>query len=324
MITKKNCVAILLAMVLTACYEKPNISEIEAKIEAKAEQKKPDQQSSPTDALKAFDKTLSAGVKDFTAKDVKFDTYVYSYELPEAMKQVCQFEVKNTDEDMVEQIDICTQVDIALVKVEPKWIEQVINKAITNDDGVKLLKFKQTLDEFVGEHLMVIEEFRQIAQDNNEEFSSAPIYAWHTKPRMLPAFNNIAQFAINSDFYTGGAHSTPNEQYLIFDMDLQSQIQLGDIIVKDKDGDLFDLAQQFFKDYLKTELELKTEREIKDYEESWAFILPENFYFHEKGLVFVYQPYEIGSYAQGFIELTLPYENLTGIIRERYLPKQPL
>lgn len=310
----------MIIFLLTACHEKPSISEIEAKIEAKSEQKKPDQ-SSPTDALKALDQTLSVGNKITNAKDIKFDTDAYAHDLPETMKQACHFDNKKTDKETGEVIDFCTEIDIYLAKIEPKWIEQVVNKSITDDDGAKLMKFKQTLDEFVDEHLMYIKELQEDAKENNEEFTQAPMYAWSKKPELLPTFNNLAQVVVYSDIYMGGAHGMQNAEYLIFDMDLESQIRLHDVVKKNKESEFFELAHKAFKHYLKTELELKSAREIKEYEETWAFALPENFYFGDSGLKLIYQPYEMGAYAQGFIELTLPYDGqLSDMVKQQYLP----
>ncbi|PNK61353.1 RsiV family protein [Psychrobacter sp. FDAARGOS_221] len=50
-----------------------------------------------------------------------------------------------------------------------------------------------------------------------------------------------------------------------------------------------------------------------------ALSISDEFYFGEEGLVLVYQPYELGSFAQGFIELTIPYAMLEGVLRPEYL-----
>lgn len=314
--------SVLTAITLSACQEKPDL----AKIEEKLEQKKPAENSVanqvlPTDALKAIDQTLSGANQVGSAKEVKFSTVPYVYELPKAMQEACSFENPPVDENGEKQ-DFCTQINIELVKVEPVWIEQVVNKSITNDDSPKLLKFKQTVDGFVEEHLALINEVKESAKENGEEFSYAPSYHWAEKPELLPSFNNVAQIVIHSETYTGGAHGIHGSSYLIFDMDLQSQIALNDVLQKDKSGDFYDLAYAAFKDYLKTEVELKTTKEIKEYESTWEFELSENFYFSKKGIVLSYAPYHIGSFAQGTIELTVPYDKLADVIKAQYLPQE--
>ena len=45
------------------------------------------------------------------------------------------------------------------------------------------------------------------------------------------------------------------------------------------------------------------------------FFLPANIGMSKKGLIFYYNPYEIAAYALGPIEVTVPYEQLNGILR---------
>lgn len=320
LMAKKLTIAILAVMVLGACQEKPDLEKIEQKIEQKkAQDNNNTKQVLPTDALKVIDQTLSGANNPVDAKDIKFSTVPYHYELPSDIKKACQFDNPPVDENGEKQ-DFCTQIDITLVKIEPLWLEQTVNKHITNDDSPKLLKFKQTLDEFVAEHLALINDAKAMAKENDEEFLYAPSYLWSEKPELLPTFNNVAQIVVHSETYTGGAHGIYGSSYLIFDMDLQSQIALSDVIKTDKSGDFYDLAYTAFKEYLKKELELKSPKEIKEYESTWAFELSENFYFDKDGIVLSYVPYQMGSFAQGTIELTVPYDKLGEIIKPQYLP----
>lgn len=320
LIGKRLTIAVLAIMVLSACQEKPDLEKIEQKIEQK-QNKEPTnaKQVLPTDALKAIDQTLSGANKAVDAKDIKFSTVAYTYELPETIKQACRFNNPPVDENG-ETHDFCTKIDIHLAKIEPLWMEQAVNKSITDDDSPKLLKFKQMLDEFAHEHLTLINDSKEIAKENGEEFVYAPSYLWSEKPELLPTFNNVAQIVVHSETYTGGAHGIYGSHYLIFDMDLQSQIALSDVIKTDKSSEFYDLAYTAFKEYLKKELELKSPKKIKEYESTWAFELSENFYFDKHGVVLSYVPYQMGSFAQGTIELTVPYDKLGEIIKPQYLP----
>lgn len=44
----------------------------------------------------------------------------------------------------------------------------------------------------------------------------------------------------------------------------------------------------------------------------------EYFYFTDKGLVVFYPPYELSYYSRGFVEFTIPYENLYGYLNPEY------
>ena len=40
-----------------------------------------------------------------------------------------------------------------------------------------------------------------------------------------------------------------------------------------------------------------------------------NFYITEKGITYIYQRYEVGSYAMGIIEVTVPWSEIQDILR---------
>lgn len=48
----------------------------------------------------------------------------------------------------------------------------------------------------------------------------------------------------------------------------------------------------------------------------------ENWYLSSKGLCFVYPQYEIAPYSSGIITAVIPYENLTGILKDAYFPAE--
>lgn len=45
----------------------------------------------------------------------------------------------------------------------------------------------------------------------------------------------------------------------------------------------------------------------------------ENFYFGNKGIVFIYNPYEIAPYSDGIIKITIPYEKVMSLVAPQYL-----
>ena len=49
--------------------------------------------------------------------------------------------------------------------------------------------------------------------------------------------------------------------------------------------------------------------------ENSKFYLPQNFYISDKGLVFLYNPYEIKPYVAGTTELIIPFSSLKNIVK---------
>ena len=46
----------------------------------------------------------------------------------------------------------------------------------------------------------------------------------------------------------------------------------------------------------------------------------ENFFFNTDGLAFSYPPYAIAPYSEGNVVLTVPYDELVGVLKDEYLP----
>lgn len=249
---------------------------------------------SPTDTLKHIDKTLSNAGKITKASQVKFEVFDFDYKLPKSVTDACKIEPKDGEMG-------CPEVQIQLAKSQPSFIADVVNRAVTNDDNPQKIKFRQSLDEFAQSQI-------------NEENTIA--YYTHTTIERLPNHKNLVQIAIHDDVFLGGAHNIPSSTYLLFDMDLQSQIHYSDLLTAD--DSLYTLLHEEFLAYL-LESGITSAEEIAEYEQMWPFEMTQNAYFNEQGLVFVYDPYQMGPFAAGFIELTVPYDKLHGTIRPQYL-----
>jgi len=118
--------------------------------------------------------------------------------------------------------------------------------------------------------------------------------------------NNILIIEIESYIYAGGAHGMGNMQYLHFDM---------------KTGELFGLNEVFNHSAQQKIAALLSEKseEMKQANESVLFEdakadLNDNFYFDKGKYYFVYNPYEIGPYAAGYITVELPIEKVKNLI----------
>lgn len=60
---------------------------------------------------------------------------------------------------------------------------------------------------------------------------------------------------------------------------------------------------------------------VQDYEQAWKFELSQNYYLGKQGLILQYQEYEIGPYVVGLPRLTIPYDQLKGVLKPQYLPE---
>jgi hypothetical protein len=97
--------------------------------------------------------------------------------------------------------------------------------------------------------------------------------------------------------YTGGAHGmTYTKVGTLFCRG--RRLSLADLPELDKIEKLFQQALKSHKDY----------EAIKLYTAGRKVKMTENFYIDEKGIHFIYEPYEIHCYAAGIIDIQVPYK----------------
>lgn len=101
----------------------------------------------------------------------------------------------------------------------------------------------------------------------------------------------------------GAAHGTYGYTYYNFDLNSGDTISLSDLIITDSLEVLKLIGLQIFKKAYD-----KQDEELTD------FYLPSNFAVLKKGLLFRYRPYEMGSFAEGAMEVFIPYSEIQGIM----------
>lgn len=125
---------------------------------------------------------------------------------------------------------------------------------------------------------------------------------------------NLLTIELNSYQFTGGAHGYGSKRYLNFDK--KKGIEL-------ENWQLFN-NQEDFQNYVETKF--RSKENIPQGEpinstgfmfEKDSFYLPENIGFTKEGIKLLYNQYEVASYADGPIELTLPYKDV-----KKYLAKK--
>lgn len=159
-------------------------------------------------------------------------------------------------------------------------------------------------------------EFVQLAeQDLSGMGTEAPVsamsYDFQMKSQVVyksPVFMTV-QF--DSYAYTGGAH--PNSSVDILHISLQTGREvLLDEWIQDTTA-LKKVAQSYF---LANEKKVDPTAAPDQYFFGSEFVLPNAMYVSSTGLRLIYAPYEAASYARGFIEFTIPFKELKGILRK--------
>lgn len=121
---------------------------------------------------------------------------------------------------------------------------------------------------------------------------------------------NVLSYSINSYSYTGGAHGNDRIILLNFNPSTGQILQLNDII-----SDIPSFTTIAEAAFIKSQKNADENFKIEDYFYGDGFVLPENIGFNEDGLILLYNVYEVASYAQGYTEFAIPYEDLTTVLK---------
>lgn len=121
---------------------------------------------------------------------------------------------------------------------------------------------------------------------------------------------HILSFYLSGYDYYGGAHGMPYRCPYVFNVDTGKQYKLSDVVTISEEEMVEMIKSEFLKPVEAGEAmywEEDTVTEAIDRQLSLEF---ENFYFTEKGVLFYFYPYELAAFAEGFPEVTIPYEKL--------------
>ena len=171
------------------------------------------------------------------------------------------------------------------------------------------------------------EEVTKYITDKKEEFlSTAQKLKEVTKIKLdlsvtytLTSLFDYQALHVNIYSYTGGAHYIREDKSYYFDPKTGQEIDITTFLTnKDKLNDLSNLAYFYTIKYYQDNNLVSDEEWIKE-GTSPNITNFSNFAFHENGLELIFTPYQVGPYSDGEIKITIPEEELTGIIKDEYL-----
>ena len=210
----------------------------------------------------------------------------------------------------------CTSVRIEIPEATGKTkLSKTINAALEGEI-IALLNFDeasnaQNLEEAKEAFLYDYEEL-------NGKFPEESM-PWEATIEGNIAFENenIITIKLESYIYTGGAHGYGTNRFLNFDKISGKELY---------QEDLFNNLDEF-KTYAETlfrkQENIPAEGSINNTGfmfETENFYLPDNLGYTETGLLLFYEPYEIASFADGPITLTIPYPEANTFLK---YPKKP-
>ena len=113
--------------------------------------------------------------------------------------------------------------------------------------------------------------------------------------------------------YAGGAHGSNNYSFINWNTKAASVIKLTDIFIDGYNEKLTNIAEKIFRQQEK----LSDTATLKDnyFFNNGTFALNNNFLITPTGLIFLYNEYEIKSFAAGITQLDIPYEQIKLLLR---------
>lgn len=125
--------------------------------------------------------------------------------------------------------------------------------------------------------------------------------------------HNIVVLDNNVYEYTGGAHGNYVSKYMNIDRESKKHWKLDDIMKVDSAQLIPLLSAEIRKHF-----DLQNNQPLSSRLFSDDVYVPENFHIGNKGITFSYGLYEIASYADGIVELFIPYNKIMNLLTPEF------
>ena len=123
----------------------------------------------------------------------------------------------------------------------------------------------------------------------------------------------------NTSQYTGGAHGMYGTSLQVLDLANNKVLKLSDVTTADSATLEHLLEKAFRKDYNLKKTDSLSNLLFEDY-----LAANDNFYITRKGLGFLYNPYEVASFAAGIIEVFIPFKEMKGKLAPWFVKRMGL
>jgi hypothetical protein len=221
----------------------------------------------------------------------------------------CGKEEKLVFEEKIYQGEQCSGCPEIRVKVplalDKRKISETVNYAL-KEEVVSLLAFEEEQQpEDIPE---AVSSFRNGFEKLQIEFPDETV-PWEADIEALVTFENkeLLSISLNSYIFTGGAHGYGATRFLNFKKKSGQEVDNSELFKNQK------IFVEFAEDQFRIQHNIPPDQPINStgfmFERN-EFYLPENIGFTENGLKLLYNPYEVASYADGTIELLLPYREI--------------
>ncbi|MDQ6723347.1 MAG: DUF3298 and DUF4163 domain-containing protein [Thermoproteota archaeon] len=213
-------------------------------------------------------------------------------------------------EDYADSIKAFPQKNEPMAEMNNSFVV-CINNSWLNGEIKKLLSFDSSLDFKAGFNRAKTDYFNDYKKDVADQTDTLYYQTlnYSLSQNLYVRYNENDIVILESEYYmfSGGAHGNYGNTFFCFDVAAKKQLKLSDIIAVDSAT-----LQPIVEKYFRTEYNVKSNLN----EILFNNHLPanDNFYFNEKKIGYLYNPYEVAYYAQGQIDVFIPLSALQKFI----------
>jgi len=186
-----------------------------------------------------------------------------------------------------------------------KWLDSQLKRisGIQQNSVDRTIGFKKIADAYLSDYKKEITELQEKGPDRG--FSAWMNYTNNSQQSVVYNDNGFVVIGFLADEYSGGAHGNYGTIMYCLDVKNKKQMVLSDVVKVDSNA-----LQTLLEKNLRKLYNIKPQDKISTVLFDDFLKANHNFYFNSNGLAFLYNPYEVASYAQGQIVVFIPFAEL--------------
>ncbi len=158
------------------------------------------------------------------------------------------------------------------------------------------------------------DEIFAASRQGRRDVPGLPGYQADLRAKVVSSQDAVVVVELDGYLFSGGAHGLPLTRYLVIDRETQQPLTLETMLLPGQRPAYVAALQRAHRRWLRSAQASGLSRT------QWPFVVSDNAAPLDSGLSVSYQVYDLAPYALGQPELTIPYEELDGVLKPRYLP----
>ncbi|OBW95640.1 RsiV family protein [Gallibacterium salpingitidis] len=227
--------------------------------------------------------------------------------------------------------DRCYQLDVQSLETNVDWINQYFQneaRKLLTVNNFELSKEETAKIQAEWDKLPLAELKKTYVADVAALFKDAEYapygFSLEYKPRFIAQNQQVAMFTDYFYHYAGGAHGVYATHFTNFDLKTKKVLHIDDVLQPNQRREFKNLLREAYLEYLASmeneQDQDKAEQLLQErLDMGWEAEPTDNFTFTYSGILSSYPPYMLGSYAEGEIQLLIPYERLIDIVKPEFL-----